>query len=394
MKTTLTFIVLLFAQSVALMGQQPDAKAILQQSAQVLKDHQLFQYEASHRMKYFDTADTTPVRTYSCTLLKVPEDTVLGYYARVYNSGEDKIYDGTNFLLIWHEPKKILRDQPRLTGKRFAQNNIQRDFIPNFLYSKTPFQAYLTEAVDWNIEEDLFAGHKVWKIAVFLPVNEEITFIKRVVFIDQKSYLPLKVEGFAKFQNIQDEYFELTLKNVSATKYNGVDFAGFYQYPADYAEEVFQTPKVNYDLLPKGAPVHPFEAPDFAGAVHRFTPAEEGDQLVLFDFWYLACAPCIKALPHLVELHEKYKSRGLLVYGINPIDQPEKRKGDIEKFANKYNIAYPLLFTEKDIAEKYLVKSYPTIYLIKDGVVLHASFSMGEEKWRELEQLIEANLSK
>ena len=35
------------------------------------------------------------------------------------------------------------------------------------------------------------------------------------------------------------------------------------------------------------------------------------DKLTLYDFWYMDCPPCIKAIPLLNELHLKYGDKGL-----------------------------------------------------------------------------------
>ncbi|MBK8703511.1 MAG: hypothetical protein IPN33_07735 [Saprospiraceae bacterium] len=237
---TIIFFLILQSAGIAV-GQNQEARDILLLSVQKLKENNLFQYEASYRIKYFDNTDTSAFTHYNCTVLKMPADTVLGYYARIYNEAEDRVYDGNNFLLVWHEGKKIIRDQPRLSGKKFARDNIRRDNVPHFFYSETPFQSYLSDAKNITLSEEMLDGKKVWKVDVFFPTDEEITFLKRVVYIDRQSYLPLKVEGFAKFQDIQDEYSELILKNVRATVHAGDDFSSFYPYPADYAEEMVQT---------------------------------------------------------------------------------------------------------------------------------------------------------
>src|SRR5262245_45741257 len=38
-------------------------------------------------------------------------------------------------------------------------------------------------------------------------------------------------------------------------------------------------------------------------------------KVVLIDFWATWCGPCVAAIPHIQQLHEKYKDRGLVVIG-------------------------------------------------------------------------------
>ena len=45
------------------------------------------------------------------------------------------------------------------------------------------------------------------------------------------------------------------------------------------------------------------------------------NKVILVDLWNLGCPPCIASMPHLVELHEKYASKGLVVVSLN-LDDP------------------------------------------------------------------------
>jgi thiol-disulfide isomerase/thioredoxin len=47
-------------------------------------------------------------------------------------------------------------------------------------------------------------------------------------------------------------------------------------------------------------------------------PADLRGQVVLVDFWMTTCGPCIREMPELVQLHERFRDQGLKVVGLTP----------------------------------------------------------------------------
>ncbi len=62
------------------------------------------------------------------------------------------------------------------------------------------------------------------------------------------------------------------------------------------------------DPLPLGADFLPFEGVDLSGNAYAMDAKPE--DLILLDFWYLACSPCMKAMPEMAALFNKYKKGG------------------------------------------------------------------------------------
>src|SRR5262245_49026622 len=40
-------------------------------------------------------------------------------------------------------------------------------------------------------------------------------------------------------------------------------------------------------------------------------------KVVLIDFWAFDCEPCLQAMPHVVDLYNKYADAGLVVIGVH-----------------------------------------------------------------------------
>lgn len=67
-------------------------------------------------------------------------------------------------------------------------------------------------------------------------------------------------------------------------------------------------------------------------------------KVVILDFWATYCPPCLKGIPHFVELQNKYKD-DLVVVGLNVGGDEDKPK--IPAFAEKLKINYTLGYPEE-----------------------------------------------
>lgn len=111
-------------------------------------------------------------------------------------------------------------------------------------------------------------------------------------------------------------------------------------------------------------------------------------KVVLIDFFYQSCYPCRLAIPALTSLYTKYKEKGLVVIGIDPVDKRHTDNGLIA-FLSKKQVNYPILFDDGDVARKYKVHAYPTFYLIdKRGRILFRFSGYGPVLDTQLEDLI------
>jgi thiol-disulfide isomerase/thioredoxin len=67
--------------------------------------------------------------------------------------------------------------------------------------------------------------------------------------------------------------------------------------------------------------------------------ARQKGKVVLVDFWATWCAPCRKAFPHTVKMHQELASRGLAVMTVS-FDDPDS-KADAEQFLKEANATFP-----------------------------------------------------
>jgi thiol-disulfide isomerase/thioredoxin len=65
-----------------------------------------------------------------------------------------------------------------------------------------------------------------------------------------------------------------------------------------------------------------------------------GKPLVV-NFWARWCGPCRKEIPDLVEMHAKYKGKGLVIVGL-AVEDTEHREA-VRDFAKAYDVDYQVL---------------------------------------------------
>jgi cytochrome c biogenesis protein CcmG, thiol:disulfide interchange protein DsbE len=120
--------------------------------------------------------------------------------------------------------------------------------------------------------------------------------------------------------------------------------------------------------------VHGATAPDFNLKAPDGSRVQLSELLkkgpVVLDFWATWCKPCIKGMPELNEIFEKYKDRGLSVVGLNE-DGP-RGQNRIRPFLNGHNINFQIAIdADGSVMKRLQVQALPTTLLIApDGEII------------------------
>lgn len=118
--------------------------------------------------------------------------------------------------------------------------------------------------------------------------------------------------------------------------------------------------------------------------------ADYRGKVLVMDFWGTWCGWCIKAMPALERVHEKYKNKGVVVLGVNTENDPSV---DAAAFMKRNKFTYPTVLNAEKITRAYKVFGYPQLYVIgADGKVVGVEQGYSETLEAKLSAIIDANL--
>lgn len=99
-------------------------------------------------------------------------------------------------------------------------------------------------------------------------------------------------------------------------------------------------------------------------------------KLVMLEFWGTWCAPCVAAMPHVQELHDRYGELGLAVLAIS-----NEARATVEPFVRKHGYTFRFgCDPEMRVVRAFGIGRWPTTYLLgEDGRVLFVGDPSGVE---------------
>jgi cytochrome c biogenesis protein CcdA/thiol-disulfide isomerase/thioredoxin len=105
-------------------------------------------------------------------------------------------------------------------------------------------------------------------------------------------------------------------------------------------------------------------------------------RVVLVDFWTYSCINCLRTIPHLESLYERYKGDGLTVVGVHtPEFAFEADAGNVGRAITDLGISYPVAL-DPDFAtwDAFGNRYWPATYLLdRDGHVRDLHVGEGDE---------------
>ena len=108
-------------------------------------------------------------------------------------------------------------------------------------------------------------------------------------------------------------------------------------------------------------------------------------KVVVLNFWYVGCAPCIVEIPGLNRLVKELEGRDVVFLAL-ALDGPKT----LRSFLREKPFDYHIVPSSAEIAKEFEVSSYPThVFLDREGRIRHVLTGGNETRHEDLRRLIE-----
>lgn len=387
MKLILTFLTLiLFGTG----NHNPDPPEAVQNTLRKYQEANSMTYDIEYMWKSFDSEKPWYLNT-SVSIEKVKEDTLfkakLSYARKDSFSDMLKVYIPPEVLLIDHKEKEVTRYNASeigtwpITGS--GDGSVLNSFFLNArgllkALSNEENEVVYRDSIEYVVVEVGFPdnGDFTERVLTFYFNKENLTIDRVISSIRYFDQLQKNDWIFANivFDNVPEAYFEDLIS----------------PYMKEYEIEDYEEPDESYYNLMEVGEI----APNLTGNIFPDYDSEvklKLDKITILDFWYTSCIPCIKAVPELNKIKEKYGDT-IDVLGVNPFENTQKDEERINKFLNRTPMDYDI-FMAKEIPEEFNIKIYPSIYVLdKDSRVLFTHLGFNEELFDILDGVIQENI--
>ena len=108
-------------------------------------------------------------------------------------------------------------------------------------------------------------------------------------------------------------------------------------------------------------------------------------KVVVLNFWFIECKPCVMEMPELNELVAEFKGNEVIFLAI-----AVNKKDQLKKFLKKTEFKYKVLPNGQSVSDSYGVKGFPTNLIIdQNGIIQYVSTGIGPNNKLNLQQEIE-----
>lgn len=351
--------------------------------------------EVHFAYKSFSMEDTLLTKA-MIEMVSNPNDTIFGGF--VFIETEDKVYAYTGETSFFGD-----KASSTLTINDIKDNpggSVKHDWVENFVESSflTKNQSGRTAVTNPEfkpaVSDTMIGQWPCMGVLLTLPDQEGVTDFKVFVAYDTIDYMLRHRSISLVFQENEQyqswDYFNPEFgHHKELTKLND-DFLSSFKY------------QKLYEYIPRDfsdTPITPIDYSTLKGRIMSsgiaFDIQQLDEQIIILDFWYSSCYPCIQSIPEVNKIYDRFHDKGVVIFGVNIIDDEFKNKSRIEKYVRNNPMKYQTIMADPQSYTTWVPNGYPMLLILDSDFQLigtHGGYS--ETMADEISKIIEEHLDR
>jgi thiol-disulfide isomerase/thioredoxin len=345
-------------------------------------------FKAVQKYYYQNGSDTTNT-PYEAWLVRDMNDSLRKGYVWVDNNYRPyhMVYDkGAFYLSI--PPKKITT-----LDTDFREAFISPvDWIDVFLKPELFKKLIEKEGIKTVYSDSNYKGEKCDKIEIQIPKNKKGESRNYIYLLSKLNHFPLwsKMEKKTKDQIYLEEmtFSDVEFNKVDVDKLKENHKLILKKNPVERSSGNSETERLE-KMIHIGEKAPLFEGKYYGTDKEFKLESYIGKNVIIVDFWYTHCPPCVKAMPALSELYTEYEDKGLKIFGLNSVDNQPRSLKNLNTFLRKRKLSYDVIMTQPKVDLMYKINGYPSMYVVdKKGNVRFVEIGFEEEKFEKFKKEI------
>ncbi|HQU85367.1 MAG TPA: TlpA disulfide reductase family protein, partial [Pyrinomonadaceae bacterium] len=355
-----------------------DAREVVRAAAKVLSETQSVKYKAVYQGSGAFSTHSPFVSGVVAIEKLAPNNPFKAKFAAsgtFYQTGNGEaqkfhtVFDGTTINRLRPKENAVIQKTPDVNNPTERKLGFVTSFFGGGAYQLMLFEMLENAPLKLQTESNLFdyegrtVVENVLCHVVYLEYSRNEKTIRERWYFGVNDHFPRRYEQLETDDKERHGAFLLTLFDVQLDKkLSSSEFT--FAAPKGFRVKPFETP-INQGLLPIDS-----AAPNwtlFDASKNEHSLSDYRGKVIVMDFWATWCGPCIKSMPDLQKLYDKYKSRGVEVIGINVWEE-----SNAALYMRERGFTYNLLLNGEETAKLYKVINLPTLYIIgTDGKIIY-----------------------
>lgn len=368
-------------------SNQQKAIAVLFKSAAKLNSLTSLRYDLKREANYA-SENYLNITEWSCYFNFDKANSITGFKYQIDHPKSTDIFNGTEMFALSKSDKTIqiveVPQKSEFESLSYLYNSIVtlRNILP-LLIEDNKSTKIVTDTIINNHTYEVvtinLGKRRIQNLGEgFDKMQTKSNFIYKIL-IDKIDYFPVEI---IQRNDLNTDFIKTSFSKIDIHPNLPAENTWYYSTYLDVYKRAHQIEMPR--LIPVGSIAPDWTLPLY-NSNENVSLTQFNGKVVLLEFWFKNCGPCIASVPHLNAMERKYKGKNFEIVAINTWDS----KQDIEWFYKKHQLSYKVVMNGKDLATKYGINAFPTVILLnKEGKVLYA----GGFDPSEIERLVEKAL--